>query len=94
MGGAREAVALLEGEGYVAEFDPAWLDQKDAQGIWTGTSEPLAPEIYQYNFMVDGARVTDPSNARLMTAYRRMDRSFLLVPGDNVLAASRTAGPA
>jgi enterochelin esterase family protein len=57
--------------------------QKDERGVWTGTSQPLAPEIYQYNFMVDGARVTDPSNAKLMTSYRRMDRSFLLVPGDN-----------
>ena len=57
--------------------------QKDERGIWTGTSQPLAPEIYQYNFMVDGARVTDPSNAKFMTSYRRMDRSALLVPGDN-----------
>jgi enterochelin esterase-like enzyme len=57
--------------------------QKDERGVWTGTSEPLAPEIYQYNFMVDGARVTDPSNARLMASYHRMDRSYLLVPGDN-----------
>ena len=57
--------------------------QKDERGVWTGTSQPLAPEIYQYNFMVDGARVTDPSNARFMTSYRRVDRSALLAPGDN-----------
>ncbi len=57
--------------------------QKDAQGIWMGTSEPLEPEIYQYNFIVDGARITDPSNTKLMTSYQRMDRSYLLVPGDN-----------
>jgi len=57
--------------------------QKDERGVWTGTSEPLEPEIYQYNFMVDGARVTDPSNAKLMASYHRMDRSYLLVPGDN-----------
>ena len=57
--------------------------QKHERGVWTGTSEPLAPEIYQYNFMVDGARVTDPSNSSFMTSYRRVDRSALLVPGDN-----------
>jgi enterochelin esterase-like enzyme len=62
---------------------PTIAMQKDAQGVWTGTSEPLAPEIYQYNFMVDGARVTDPSNSWLMTSYHRRDRSGLLVPGDN-----------
>lgn len=58
--------------------------QKDEQGVWTGTTpQPLAPEIYSYNFLVDGARVTDPSNAKFMTSYRRVDRSALLVPGDN-----------
>ena len=62
---------------------PAITMQKDERGVWTGTSQPLAPEIYQYNFMVDGARVTDPSNSRFMTSYRRVDRSALLVPGDN-----------
>jgi enterochelin esterase-like enzyme len=62
---------------------PTVTMQKDAQGIWTGTSEPLEPEIYPYNFIVDGARVTDPSNAKLMTSYHRMDLSYLLVPGDN-----------
>jgi enterochelin esterase-like enzyme len=62
---------------------PPIVMQKDERGVWTGTSEPLEPEIYQYNFMVDGARVTDPSNAVLMTSYHRMDRSYLLVPGDN-----------
>ena len=62
---------------------PAITMQKDERGVWTGTSQPLAPEIYQYNFLVDGARVTDPSNPRFMTSYRRMDRSALLVPGDN-----------
>ena len=62
---------------------PPIMMQKDEKGVWTGTSQPLAPEIYSYNFMVDGARVTDPSNSRFMTSYRRVDRSALLVPGDN-----------
>jgi enterochelin esterase family protein len=62
---------------------PSVKMQKDAQGVWTGTSEPMEPEIYQYNFIVDGARVTDPSNTLFMASYHRMDRSYLLVPGDN-----------
>lgn len=62
---------------------PTVTMQKDAQGVWTGTTEPMEPEIYQYNILVDGARVTDPSNVKLMTSYHRMDRSYLLVPGDN-----------
>jgi 1,4-alpha-glucan branching enzyme len=34
---------------------------KDAQGIWTITQGPLEPNIYQYSFLVDGARADDPA---------------------------------
>jgi len=34
---------------------------KDGQGVWTITQGPLAPDIYQYAFLVDGARADDPS---------------------------------
>jgi enterochelin esterase family protein len=35
---------------------------KDSSGIWTATSSPLAPEIYGYNFDVDGRPVFDSKN--------------------------------
>ena len=35
---------------------------KDEKGIWEGTSEPLAPQIYDYTFKVDGTYIPDPSN--------------------------------
>jgi enterochelin esterase family protein len=31
-------------------------------GIWTITLGPIKPEIYSYNFIVDGVKITDPSN--------------------------------
>lgn len=34
----------------------------NADGVWEFTSEPLAPELYSYNFLVDGLKITDPSN--------------------------------
>jgi len=34
---------------------------KDAQGLWTITQGPLEPSIYQYSFLVDGARADDPA---------------------------------
>ena len=34
---------------------------KDTRGVWTTTQGPLEPNIYQYSFLVDGARVDDPS---------------------------------
>lgn len=36
--------------------------QKDAEEIWSVTTEPLAPDYYGYVFLVDGAAVLDPSN--------------------------------
>ena len=35
---------------------------KDAQGIWSVTVGPIAPDIYPYNFQVDGISVMDPAN--------------------------------
>lgn len=35
---------------------------KDAEGLWTITIGPLAPEIWSYNFRVHGVDVVDPSN--------------------------------
>ena len=36
---------------------------KGADGVWTTTVGPLAPELYGYWFSVDGVRALDPSNS-------------------------------
>ena len=36
--------------------------QKDAQGLWSLTTDPMAPDIYTYSLVVDGASMNDPSN--------------------------------
>jgi len=36
--------------------------RKDAQGIWSVTTESLSPDIYVYWFVVDGTRIADPEN--------------------------------
>ncbi|HUE37741.1 MAG TPA: alpha/beta hydrolase-fold protein [Candidatus Acidoferrum sp.] len=38
------------------------LMQKGADGVWTFTSGPLAPDIYAYTFNVDGVEMIDPNN--------------------------------
>ena len=40
---------------------------KDADGVWSVTVGPIAPEIYHYNFTIDGVRTIDPSNPQLKT---------------------------
>src|SRR5579875_2096149 len=39
--------------------------QKDASGIWTYTSESLAPDLYGYSFDSDGANRLDPANVEI-----------------------------
>jgi len=41
--------------------------QKSADGLWSVTIGPLAPEIYNYNFTVDGVRTIDPGNPDVKT---------------------------
>jgi enterochelin esterase-like enzyme len=37
--------------------------QKDAEGVWSVTTDPLAPDFYGYTFFVDGVAMFDPSNS-------------------------------
>ncbi len=36
--------------------------QKDDQGVWSVTTEPLAPDYYGYTIIADGVGLFDPSN--------------------------------
>lgn len=39
--------------------------QKNDAGVWNITLGPIKPDIYPYNFIVDGISVADPSNMNL-----------------------------
>jgi enterochelin esterase-like enzyme len=55
--------------------------EKDATGVWSVTTQPLAPEIYGYHFESDGNRRLDPTNPR--TTFNLVNISNLTtVPGD------------
>src|ERR1044071_2846512 len=41
--------------------------EKDGQGLWSLTLGPLDPEIYNYNFTIDGVRTIDPNNPNVKT---------------------------
>lgn len=38
---------------------------KDDRGVWTATVGPLEPDLYSYQFNVDGVPTADPRNARI-----------------------------
>lgn len=58
--------------------------QKDEQGVWTATTEPLKPDMYAYSFSVDGATFTDPGNPLFKPAYGSAGQSMVHVSGDVV----------
>lgn len=56
--------------------------QKNEQGLWTATTDPLKPDIYTYSFSVDGATFNDPANPLLKSAYGNEGQSMVRVPGE------------
>lgn len=52
----------------------------DSDGIWSTTLKELKPDIYCYNFVVDGTEVCDPQNMYLAPD-ANFKRSILQVPG-------------
>jgi enterochelin esterase family protein len=56
---------------------------KDENGVWTATLGPLPPEIWSYNFRIQGVSVPDPSNPAIKpTPPGETMSSFVEVPGD------------
>src|SRR6185437_9509325 len=72
---AKEVIVLRDGG--------APLPMKiDDQGVWTATTEPLAPDFYPYSFLVDGTAMPDPSNSFLKPMYKMaLGQSIVHVPG-------------
>ncbi len=54
--------------------------QKDDQGVWSVTTEPLAPDYYGYAFIADGVWLVDPSNHDVNPNFL-FPASILHVPG-------------
>ncbi len=55
--------------------------QKDEQGVWSATTEALAPDLYTYSFRIDGATVNDPANPLFKSSYGSAGQSMVRVPG-------------
>jgi len=54
---------------------------KDENGLWQVTVGPAEPEIYEYNFVVDGLQVADPANS-LLKFWGRTAKNLVLIGGD------------
>ncbi len=54
---AKEVKVAIEGM-----RDPIPMT-KDAEGVWSVTTDPLEPDFYGYSFIADGVGLMDPMNA-------------------------------
>ena len=53
---------------------------RDAKGLWSVTLGPFEPNLYEYQFNLEGRKITDPSND-MPKPQRQVDTSLLLIPG-------------
>ena len=53
---------------------------KDDQGVWSATTDVLAPDFYTYSLVVDGASMNDPGNRQVQTSFGNF-QSMVVVPG-------------
>ena len=69
------------------EFDmPGTADLvRGADGVWSYTTEPLRPELYLYNMVVDSVTTLDPLNLYINRDITSMTNR-LLVPGEASMA--------
>ncbi|HLX64610.1 MAG TPA: alpha/beta hydrolase-fold protein [Planctomycetota bacterium] len=55
---------------------------KSADGVWSIELNPMAPEIYEYSFNVDGINVLDPANGWIKESMRPSSCMFEIVGDD------------
>jgi enterochelin esterase-like enzyme len=54
---------------------------KGERGVWSATIGPLAPDLWTYNFQVDGVGHLDPNNYLMVPNLLNSNNSMVLVPG-------------
>jgi len=56
---------------------------KDAEGVWTATTPPLAPGFHYYTMVVDGVRTNDPNSQTFFGVSRDMSAIEIPSPGED-----------
>jgi enterochelin esterase family protein len=70
----------------IAAFNGRIPMTKDEQGVWSATSKAVEPDVYPYNFVVDGVSISDPSNPMVKSSVTGGFQSFVHVPGPKSLS--------
>lgn len=79
---AGDFAAKAEGQHIGGMVGAGLIDMaKNAEGIWTYTTEPLGSELYSYQFMVDGIPVIDPNNVYVYRDFATLSNVFIVGNG-------------
>ena len=63
------------------------LMKRQGNGIWSITLRDLEPDLYMYNYIIDGMKVLDPENAQVLRDVKNVMNTFILDPnGDSPVA--------
>src|SRR3954470_1610593 len=54
--------------------------QKDEQGVWSLTTDPMTADIYTYSVVVDDTPINDPANRQVQTSFGSF-QSMFVIPG-------------
>lgn len=77
---APKATEVIVTGDFQQTYGPIKLN-KDDIGIWSTVVGPLAPDLYSYDFSVDGLKMIDPKNTRLKEGANGYSNLFE-VPGE------------
>src|SRR3954470_16237050 len=55
--------------------------EKNRNGVWSGMSKKMTPDIYAYTYVVDSLSIVDPSNPSMRSSYGGTGQSLITVPG-------------
>lgn len=65
----------MPSEGWLPGTEPM---EKNKKGIWTFTTKPLKPELYNYSFIIDGFRTRDPNNPFMVRDIANVMNIFII----------------
>jgi Carbohydrate-binding module 48 (Isoamylase N-terminal domain) len=78
---ARQVSVLVGFSNPPAAMAPSYQLKKDNDGLWSTTVGPLAPDLYEVQFDVDGLMIADPGSP-IPKPQRQVNTSLLEIPGD------------
>ena len=63
------------------DYGVLWPLERDTAGVWTFTTGALEPDLYLYNYVVDGVKTLDPENVYTMRDVATVKSMFFVNGG-------------